>query len=426
MNNKRKLLLWWITSFVLALIVLLYLSKKYCMPYFENNSYYNNLDRILGALEGGYDIDTIRGNNHGPLYMILLGHFGDFLRVYKAYKIAFCFQFGMSVLSLSVFSTILFYWSEYSVPIAGIMYTISMRVTLPDMFINPNSKYSYWAGMAFALMCIPLVIQLAVKKHEEKQYCETPVLVLILLIMSLENIIRQHFALPIMAALMLFLFELLIKNKSKRLIIFIEIIVVAVAFFYVPPAAKTLYDVAIGKIDIQTVERPWHGIWCGLGVYDNPYGFVWDDSCADNYVKSVNPDAVYCTDPYYDILRDRVIEVIKEDPIWVAKVYIRKLIASIYICLIGWKKKLFIILGINAILMKISGNRESQIDVFAKYGIVYAIVGILVGTAQGVIGYMDERYIMPAIACRDILFIVCALECILLTKRLMLDRIRRD
>lgn len=58
----------------------------------------------------------------------------------------------------------------------------------------------------------------------------------------------------------------------------------------------------------------WHTIWSALGMMPNPYGFEWSDTKAELYAQSVKPGVVPFSPEYEQILRDRVLEVFRQDP----------------------------------------------------------------------------------------------------------------
>lgn len=63
----------------------------------------------------------------------------------------------------------------------------------------------------------------------------------------------------------------------------------------------------------------WHSIYIGMGVSPNPYGLVYKDSVARNYVRSVDPAASYMSPRYERILRDRVVTLVQRDPLFVLR-----------------------------------------------------------------------------------------------------------
>lgn len=422
MISRKRTTIWGCVVLFITVVILLFLKQYYGMPYYDNNSYYNNLELVLNSLNNGITIDTIRGNNHGPLFLIILGHLGHVLNISDAAMVSYVFQFIIVALSITVLSTVLFIMSEGNMILSLIMYVIIMRLSLFFIYIEPSAKYSYWGGMAFDFLCIPLVIYIMYLKERDGNVSEFGMLMVILGLMSLGNIIRQHSAFPTLVVTMFMLLVLLFKEKKRWKIVLGEMVLSIVSFIYIPPLCKWIYDKLIGIIDVQTVERPWHGIWCGLGVYNNPYGFEWNDSAAAEYVRSVNELVGYCTNEYFDILKERVLYVLKEDPVWVIGVYYNKFLDSIKLCMENQWTAALIILFLTFVTGIISKVLLIKIDYYAFSGIMFCILGILAGMIQGVIGYPAIPYILPGIGCLSLLYIFGIFNILLFINRLLLKR----
>lgn len=97
--------------------------------------------------------------------------------------------------------------------------------------------------------------------------------------------------------------------------------------------------------EIRLYHHVWHPIWCGLGDFGQKYGYVWNDHEAANYARPLmeaagiyvpsgffynvsdpreflDPDTkIYKKLPYdlplyNDIIRDKVLHDIRQDPLW--------------------------------------------------------------------------------------------------------------
>jgi hypothetical protein len=63
----------------------------------------------------------------------------------------------------------------------------------------------------------------------------------------------------------------------------------------------------------------WHSIYIGLGISPNPYGLVYKDSVARNLVRNRDPGAPYMSARYERVLRDRVANLARTDPLFVVR-----------------------------------------------------------------------------------------------------------
>jgi hypothetical protein len=120
---------------------------------------------------------------------------------------------------------------------------------------------------------------------------------------------------------------------------------------------------------IRHYHHFWHPVWCGLGDFDMTRGYVWDDTKALAYAKPIlereygefvpastfhalSDDREYWDHahvykklpydiPHYnEIIRDKVLGDIKQDPAWYAKILYRRvkrvLLETTPVRLTGW------------------------------------------------------------------------------------------
>jgi hypothetical protein len=60
----------------------------------------------------------------------------------------------------------------------------------------------------------------------------------------------------------------------------------------------------------------WHTAYVGLSYLKNPYVRAWRDSVAVEYVQAIDPAAVYGGEEYEELLRSRVEEIVRRDPVF--------------------------------------------------------------------------------------------------------------
>lgn len=198
------------------------------------------------------------------------------------------------------------------------------------------------------MFVLPLLCSLFIDINKQRSTIDIiePISVIILMIVG--NVIRQHASLPIFAILMFyFCVRIFVLPQEKRVIICLtEMVAVGILFFSSEPVLHKAYDVCSGKLNIENVEKPWHAIWCGLGYNENEYGFEWLDSAAADYVKSVDAEAAYCSEEYFEILKERVIDVAKSYPGFIIKTCWNKFIESIRLGMERFGRKLLLTVGI--------------------------------------------------------------------------------
>jgi hypothetical protein len=119
------------------------------------------------------------------------------------------------------------------------------------------------------------------------------------------------------------------------------VFLLALAIFAVPLAAAraaisarvrhTFH--AFGEADPEPQQHAfWWGIWTGLGDFDRTKGYRWRDAAAAEAVANAGGPPV--TGWYYDpraeaVLRRLVMRDIRADPIWYARILVRRFIATV-------------------------------------------------------------------------------------------------
>jgi len=68
-----------------------------------------------------------------------------------------------------------------------------------------------------------------------------------------------------------------------------------------------------------------HVLWVGMGVIQNPYGFEHKDEAATRFVREKGYDYSYMSPEYSNVLKRRVFEVIKKDPVYYLKVLMHRI-----------------------------------------------------------------------------------------------------
>jgi hypothetical protein len=101
----------------------------------------------------------------------------------------------------------------------------------------------------------------------------------------------------------------------------------------------------------QNVHVFWHAVWCGLGDEDTKYGYTWDDLAAYAYAEPILKTKYHLTipardafyyldswdaagkypkkpeyfDQYNQVIRDKVLHDIVNDPLWYAGILIKRM-----------------------------------------------------------------------------------------------------
>jgi len=123
-------------------------------------------------------------------------------------------------------------------------------------------------------------------------------------------------------ALGIFIFGGHISRKKRVLFI----LVFLVSFLMV----KTILQSVIWTpervaVNLQKSHLFWHPIWSGLGEFDNPHGFGLYDRPARAYAEKVNPKVKFGSPEYEKILKNHILQTIRDHPLWLLKVQLKKI-----------------------------------------------------------------------------------------------------
>ncbi len=126
-------------------------------------------------------------------------------------------------------------------------------------------------------------------------------------------------------------------------------------------------------------HRFWHPVFCGLGDFDTKYGYQWNDRVAYNYAVPIlnreygmnlkysgklhldqyyDEDSLYYVkfdeiDQYEEVVKNKVISDIINDPLWYIKILIRRILRILHVTApFYWLGIPFVILLIAFIIIK--------------------------------------------------------------------------
>jgi hypothetical protein len=136
--------------------------------------------------------------------------------------------------------------------------------------------------------------------------------------------------------------------------------------------------------DIQKIG-PWHTLYIGLGWENNPFDIIFLDECAFIATKKINPDVVYESREYFNILKDLYLELFKSNIGYFFLTYSKKLL----MCLI------------NSIYLFMTYDRGF---VFFIYFIIFFIVIRLLNNTKNVIYEIMKKYCLLFIFCLILIF----------------------
>lgn len=384
MSKKKGMLLY---SLAVGIIFFIFYSNSGYINQEENISYMVVMNKLIKQITGAIPFETIKGNMHGAVYPIFLAYCAKLFHIDSAQLLCSYVQGAALAVMLGAYPLLMQrltqkWW-------IGVLSPFLVGILSYDYLVR-DATYSYWGGGVTALCALPLLCLLMKRMDQNNRRIVTVLLIL----MTVGNLIRQHSALPVLCGLLLYWIIRAVRRREDRKACIGGILLSCALFFLAEPALHFGYDACSGKLNIDNVEKPWHAVWCGLGYSENQYGFEWNDSAAAGYVASIDPEVEYCSEEYFEILKDRVFEVLRKDPGFVIKTYWRKFMDSI---LLGGRiyGKICAVLGVLWLLSLLLRRKQS---ILVLQGIGAAVLIICAGAAQGVIGWPAGRYLYSSFA----------------------------
>lgn len=198
-------------------------------------------------------------------------------------------------------------------------------VILTKMSFVENTEV-YFAVAWAVLLGLPALFAL----HGRTSRTARVLLVLLVISAALASTIRLHAGLPIFIGAIVSTW--LTRESTKKWIVLL--VVLAAAYF---PVVDIPYDVAryrdavtgVPSTDvIETQHGIWHSIYIGLGYLPNPYGITFSDSSGDIAAHRVNPNIEFGTREYQDVMRGIVLDLVRQDPLFIIKNIAAKVGAS--------------------------------------------------------------------------------------------------
>jgi len=144
------------------------------------------------------------------------------------------------------------------------------------------------------------------------------------IIIGYTNIIRSHAGTGMLLFILLWLFLNKKLIQKEKLILSLTLLVLTALpylHFIVLERNRDQFLIKANPLAKATtiVHPKWHSIYIGFGYLDNIYGIKYNDMVSYEKAKSVNPNVVYCSSEYEEILKGQCLSLALSDPIFVLK-----------------------------------------------------------------------------------------------------------
>jgi len=267
------------------------------------------------------------------------------------------------------------------------VYSLAMTTFLALIMIGINDYYVFYGAVPFLLFPIFLLI-----RKTENFKLLLFYFILSSIIISISHLIRSHSGTSMILIFIVFLifFAKHISFKKKILIIFAYTIVSFVIFTYFQSIIDTRNEFLLSlnqdyNYDLNGYRIMWHNIYYSLGYLANniSYGDWQFHQASDQYslekAKSIDPNVIFASIEYENILRDETFKFILEHPLFFINTVFAKfgvlIMYFIIFCNIG-------ILFINKLII-------NKIEYF-----FYILTGIVFNCSFGILTLPYYVYLM--------------------------------
>jgi len=129
--------------------------------------------------------------------------------------------------------------------------------------------------------------------------------------------------LPVFFGLALWIYKNDWKVALKKTFLMLSIV-----FIILLPWGIRNYSVFNRFVFTRTVL--WQSMWEGFGEFKNPFGAVLSDEITHNQVLQDYPGIDYASPEYQDVLKEKVIKVLKSDPAWYLSMLPKRLFFMVF------------------------------------------------------------------------------------------------
>ena len=160
------------------------------------------------------------------------------------------------------------------------------------------------------------------------------------LLISVSNFIRSNSATGVLLFLLFFIF--LTQRTNKKFLMY-TYVVLAVGFLISSlfiTSVKRERDEYLNSINAAKAENfvkghtLWHSVYLGLGFLNNTYKIEYNDNCGFIKAESIQPNIVYYSTEYENLMKKEVINLLKTDPWFIIKNILSKFGVVVFYLLI--------------------------------------------------------------------------------------------
>jgi hypothetical protein len=185
-------------------------------------------------------------------------------------------------------------------------------------------------------------------------------------------------------------------NRSKRDAI--GMILGLLLAYQSPAALFAIRDYAYDLPPALGSERhgPWHSLYIGLGVIDNPFGIEWVDENGFDRARKVAPGVRIVSNEYFAVMRHEYLSIVSANPVTVSVIYYKKLKSALAGPLLGFPDNLKIfyllsVIGLGAVV--VMAFRPSLTPAIMTFSVSLVFIGLFL--LQSAMIHYKMLYLFP-------------------------------
>ena len=197
------------------------------------------------------------------------------------------------------------------------------------LYITMKNAGIYVISSCTVVLAVPLYMYFL--KQDKMNVSFYIFLVLSGFILGLAHIIRAHSGTAVIIFILVSMWlswSYAWKAKSIATSLLLIGIILPMLWFNLLISQRDTYLVTEipGYISAPTTHTFWHQAYISMGYIPNEYGIVYEDICAHERALEIDPEMEYRSEHYSEILKGEVLRIAKDDPGFIAKLLIAKIL----------------------------------------------------------------------------------------------------
>ena len=410
MEKRQKQNIVFYSALLLFSTIVVFLCIRWNLPIDKTTVSYSYvrvelMEDFMETIRSGEIPQFLSAYEHSYGYALYLPYIGVLFGIQEGWQLLLWVQLGAMAILILVLPFLMY--MIFKNKIVAFMTPILLHLFCGNILYGFKTD-SFW-GMAWVIMLtMPLIFMLSEPGWRRKK---TVLVVVIAIICSVGNVMRNHNGFVPMILVLGILFYKFVRKEIKLL----HFLLLCAVFYLCYESISTFLPLFVGAcLGLPTLDNEafmWHAILCGWGYYPNEYGLLCNDEVISQVVSQHYPYEIYATDEYANSCKQLVLEILIKNPLFVISTYALKFVEMMkfiikYVFLNSGNDYYYFNTGIYtirnifvpsllAIIIAIGSLfKEKGKETFKKYGIimVFCIVGVIAGTVEAVMMLPELKY----------------------------------